>query len=93
MHTLADSSVNFIARPWANTVDYWDVYWDVTKAVKQRFDEAGIGIPFPQRDVHLYIESGGDTARNAISPGKVAGARNEQNTLRQDGGLDSEDGA
>lgn len=93
MHTLADSSVNFIARPWANTVDYWDVYWDVTKAVKQRFDEAGIGIPFPQRDVHLYIESGGDTARNAISPVKVAGARNEQNTLRQDGGLDSEDGA
>jgi small conductance mechanosensitive channel len=61
MNTLADSSVNFICRPWAQTADYWDVYWDVTKAVKQRFDGAGIGIPFPQRDVHLYIEDGGGT--------------------------------
>ncbi len=58
MNTLADSSVNFICRPWAKTADYWDVYWDVTKAVKQRFDAEGIGIPFPQRDVHLYIEGG-----------------------------------
>ena len=58
MNTLADSSVNFICRPWAKTADYWDVYWDVTKAVKQRFDAEGIGIPFPQRDVHLYIEEG-----------------------------------
>ena len=54
LHELGDSSVNFICRPWALTQDYWDVYWDVTKAVKQRFDEAGISIPFPQRDVHLY---------------------------------------
>ena len=58
MNALADSSVNFICRPWARTADYWDVYWDVTKAVKQRFDAAGIGIPYPQRDVHLYIEDG-----------------------------------
>jgi small conductance mechanosensitive channel len=56
MHTLADSSVNFVCRPWANTEDYWTVYWDVTKEVKKRFDAEGIGIPFPQRDVHLYIE-------------------------------------
>jgi len=58
MNTLADSSVNFICRPWAKTADYWDLYWDVTKTVKQRFDAEGIGIPFPQRDVHLYIEGG-----------------------------------
>jgi len=58
MNTLADSSVNFICRPWSKTTDYWDVYWDVTKAVKQRFDAEGIGIPYPQRDVHLYVEDG-----------------------------------
>ena len=51
-------AVIFICRPWARTADYWDVYWDVTKAVKQRFDAEGIGIPFPQRDVHLYVEGG-----------------------------------
>jgi small conductance mechanosensitive channel len=58
MNALADSSVNFICRPWAKTADYWDVYWDVTKAVKRRFDAEGIGIPYPQRDVHLYIKDG-----------------------------------
>jgi small conductance mechanosensitive channel len=58
LHTLADSSVNFIVRPWALTEDYWDVYWDITREAKRRFDEAGISIPFPQRDVHLYVEGG-----------------------------------
>jgi small conductance mechanosensitive channel len=53
---LADSSVNFIVRPWAKTPDYWAVYWDLTKNVKLRFDEEGITIPFPQRDVHLIKE-------------------------------------
>lgn len=56
VHALADSSVNFIVRPWAKTVDYWDVYWDVTREVKKRFDAVGIGIPFPQRDVHLILD-------------------------------------
>ncbi len=55
LHTLGDSSVNFIVRPWTRTADYWGVYWDITKTVKKRFDAAGIGIPFPQRDVHLYL--------------------------------------
>jgi len=53
LHELADSSVNFVVRPWAKTEDYWEVYWDVTRKVKMRFDEEGISIPFPQRDVHL----------------------------------------
>jgi len=57
LHELADSSVNFIVRPWVNKDDYWDVYWDITRAVKMRFDEEGISIPFPQRDVHLYPQS------------------------------------
>ncbi len=56
LHELADSSLNFICRPWSKTGDYWDVYWDVTQSVKERFDKAGISIPFPQRDVHLYEE-------------------------------------
>jgi small conductance mechanosensitive channel len=57
MHELADSSVNFIVRPWVKTDDYWDTYWDLMKAVKQRFDAEGISIPFPQRDVHMIEPS------------------------------------
>jgi len=57
LHELADSSVNFVVRPWVKTEDYWDVYWDITRQVKERFDAAGVSIPFPQRDVHLYHES------------------------------------
>ncbi len=54
LHELADSSVNFVVRPWVKTSDYWDVYWDVTRAVKERFDAEGISIPFPQQDIHLH---------------------------------------
>jgi small conductance mechanosensitive channel len=54
MHELGDSSVNFMVRPWVKTEDYWETYWALTRAVKMRFDEEGISIPFPQRDVHLY---------------------------------------
>ena len=54
VHELADSSVNFIVRPWSKTADYWAVYWDLTEQVKKAFDAEGISIPFPQRDVHLY---------------------------------------
>ncbi|MDA0142654.1 MAG: mechanosensitive ion channel family protein [Vibrio toranzoniae] len=54
LHTLNTSSVDFVVRPWVKTDDYWDVYWDVTETVKKRFDEEGITIPFPQRDVHIY---------------------------------------
>ena len=53
VHELADSSVNFVVRPWVNTADYFAVYWDVTRSVKERFDEEGISIPYPQRDVHM----------------------------------------
>ncbi len=58
LHELGDSSVNFICRPWVKTDDYWDVHWDVTRAVKEAFDSEGVSIPFPQRDVHFYPESG-----------------------------------
>ena len=51
---LGDSSVDLICRPWVRTVDYWDTYWNLTEIVKKRFDEEGITIPFPQRDVHTF---------------------------------------
>ncbi len=51
---LADSSVNFVVRPWVNTADYWGVMFDLTEAIKKRFDQEGISFPFPQQDVHLY---------------------------------------
>ncbi len=51
---LADSSVNFVVRPWVKTPDYWGVTFDLTEAIKKRFDQEGISFPFPQRDVHLY---------------------------------------
>ncbi|MEJ2285783.1 MAG: mechanosensitive ion channel [Desulfobacterales bacterium] len=54
VHELADSSVNFVVRPWVETENYWDVYWDVTRSVKERFDAEGVSIPFPQQDVHLH---------------------------------------
>jgi small conductance mechanosensitive channel len=54
---LADSSVNFVVRPWASTADYWSVKFDLTEAVKKRFDKEGISFPFPQQDVHLYKQS------------------------------------
>jgi len=50
---LGDSSVNFVVRPWVKTADYWDAHFQITEAVKQGFDAAGLSIPFPQRDVHL----------------------------------------
>jgi small conductance mechanosensitive channel len=54
VNELADSSVNLICRPWVKTPDYWDVHWDLMQTVKQRFDEAGISIPYPQTDVHFH---------------------------------------
>ena len=53
---LADSSVNFNVRPWVNSADYWNVYWDTLEKVKLTFDEQGIAIPFPQMDVHIKQE-------------------------------------
>lgn len=54
---LADSSVNFVVRPWCKTDDYWTVYFGLTEKVKLLFDQEGISIPYPQTDVHLYKEN------------------------------------
>jgi len=53
---LADSSVNLVFRPWVKTGDYWAVRCDLTENIKNALDEAGISIPFPQQDVHLFVE-------------------------------------
>jgi len=55
---MADSSVNFVVRPWCATGDYWRVYFDVTQRSKERLEAAGCSIPFPQRDVHLFQQGG-----------------------------------
>ena len=53
---LADSSVNFTVRVWADSADYWGIHVDLTERVKKAFDKEGISIPFPQTDIHLYQE-------------------------------------
>ena len=51
---LGDSSVNFFVRPWVSSADYWAVRFDLTEAIKKRFDKDDISFPYPQQDVHLY---------------------------------------
>jgi small conductance mechanosensitive channel len=50
---LADSSVNFVVRVWANTPEYWDVHFELTESIKLALDENNISIPFPQMDIHM----------------------------------------
>jgi small conductance mechanosensitive channel len=54
---LGDSSVNFTVRAWVKAPDYWSLHFDIIEKVKLTFDEKGISIPFPQRDVHMYQEN------------------------------------
>ncbi|MBF0199656.1 MAG: mechanosensitive ion channel family protein [Planctomycetes bacterium] len=53
---MADSSVNFVVRPWCKTADYWTVYFNINHALKEALDSAGIEIPFPQMDIHYPKE-------------------------------------
>lgn len=55
---LADSSVNLSLRFWATNEDYWTLHWYILEEGKRRLEEQGIVIPFPQRDVHVFNESG-----------------------------------
>jgi len=58
VNELADSSVNLVVRPFAKPADYWDVHFATMEGAKKALDAAGIAIPFPQRDVHLYQMKG-----------------------------------
>ena len=57
---LGESSVDLAVRPWVNSGDYWAVRSDLLQAIKTRFDEEGLSIPFPQRDLHLYNVAAND---------------------------------
>ena len=57
VNELGDSSVNFIARPWVRAEHYWDVYWDLTRQVKEAFDARGLTIPFPQTEMRIKGET------------------------------------
>ncbi|MGD8999611.1 MAG: mechanosensitive ion channel [Granulosicoccaceae bacterium] len=50
---LADSSVNFVVRPWVKSSDYWPVKFDLTEKIKLAFDANGISIPYPQVEMHI----------------------------------------
>ena len=54
---LADSSVNFIVRPWVKNSEYLDVLYSLLEEIKKRFDQEGISIPYPQSDVHIHNHS------------------------------------
>lgn len=54
---LGDTRVNFVVRPWVSSADYWDVMFDLTEAIKKRFDKDGISIPYRQREVHVFQNS------------------------------------
>jgi len=56
VQAMADSSVNLQLRAWTSIENYWDVYWDANKKIKEQIETAGLTIPFPQRDVHLFNE-------------------------------------
>ena len=51
---FSDSSIDFVVRAYTRTTEFWETVWALNKAVKRRFDEEGIKIPYPQRDVHFF---------------------------------------
>jgi small conductance mechanosensitive channel len=53
VQSLGESSVTVMLRAWASTADYWAIYWDQTRNIKTRIEDAGLHIPFPQRDLHI----------------------------------------
>ena len=48
-----DSAVEYVARVWVKSEDYWTVHFDVLQEVKKSFDQEGISIPYPQMDIHM----------------------------------------
>ncbi len=71
-HKIGDWSVEFIVRPWVRTPDYWDAYWDLTRAIKVGFDEAGISIPVPQRDLRMLTADPDPAPQPARPAGREA---------------------
>ena len=88
---LGASSVDLLARPWVKSGDYWTVYWDLTRQVKEAFDAAGVSIPFPQQDVHIRaipsaaVVAGG---AGAVSPASESVSRGDAPTAAHAEGHD-----
>ncbi|WHQ76119.1 small-conductance mechanosensitive channel MscS [Pantoea sp. Lij88] len=68
LNELAASSMNFVVRCWSNSGDLQDVYWDLLKNFKRALDSKGIGIPYPQMDVHLHQKSAPEAAETQVQP-------------------------
>ena len=81
---FADSSVNLQLRAWAPTATYWDVRWELTQNVKRDLEAAGIGIPFPQRVVHM-IGADKVPAPPPKAPGRSRKAKSDAPAKAQDG--------
>jgi len=60
LQSLDDNSVKITIRAWAAIQNYWDIYWDMNKSIKTKIEEAGLHIPFPQRDVHIIHDPAGN---------------------------------
>jgi small conductance mechanosensitive channel len=96
VNALGASSVDFICRPWTRSADYWTVYWDLTRQVKEAFDRSGISIPYPQTDMHLIMKDGatpalpGVAGQGASGVGRPAGApdfRSGDDGAQDEGGM------
>jgi small conductance mechanosensitive channel len=78
LQSLGESSVNVMLRAWAPGADYWNIYWEQMRNIKIRIEEAGLSIPFPQRDLHIidvnskgaYQTDGDAQALRGSAPGK-----------------------
>jgi small conductance mechanosensitive channel len=57
VQSLGDSSVNIMLRAWVPANLYWTLYWEYMRSVKEKIEEAGLVIPFPQRSIHLIKDS------------------------------------
>ncbi|MDE8557356.1 small-conductance mechanosensitive channel MscS [Pantoea vagans] len=68
LNELAASSMNFVVRCWSNSGDLQDVYWDLLKNFKHALDGKGIGIPYPQMDVHLHRVTQSDATTPETQP-------------------------
>lgn len=68
VNELGDSGIIFKVCPWVRTADYWNVYWDLTRTVKLRFDQEGLHIPLPRTDVHLQQKAGSPSAPGRAAP-------------------------
>ena len=57
VQSLGDSGLGITLRAWVSSDEYWNVYWDQMKNMKEKIQEAGLTIAFPKRDIRLVKDS------------------------------------